>query len=101
MRDGRHLATSQIPARASFAFAAERMTRFHVVRERVYRSSSTSLVKLSRWDYDVIQVEARRSERARAVTTRGQKLCEYIGNGASRRMRDEEGESDGGYPNPR
>lgn len=47
---------------ASFAFAAERMTRFQRrERERVYRSSSTSLVKLSRRDYDVIQVEARRS----------------------------------------
>lgn len=36
------------PTRASFAFAPARMTRFHVVRERVYRSSSTPLVKLSR-----------------------------------------------------
>lgn len=95
----RHFATSaasasQTPARASFAFAAERMTRFYVVREHVYRSSSTSLVKLLRGDYDVIQVEARRSERARAVTTRGWKLCEYIENGANRRMWDREGECD-------
>jgi len=70
--------TSQTPARASFAFAAERTTRFpRRERARVYRSSSTSLVKLSRRDYDVIQVEARRSERVRAVTSRTETMRIY------------------------
>lgn len=94
----RYLATSQTPARASFAFATERMTRFHVVRERVYRSTSTSFVKLLRRDYDVIQVEARRSERA--VTADGN-YANILGTARTGECETEREKATAGYPNPR
>lgn len=86
----RHLATSQTPARVICIRGWTDDPLPHRERARLSIKLYFARQALARRDYDVIQVEARKSERPRAVTTRGQKLCEYIGKRVSRRKGDRE-----------